>query len=419
LNPATLARAPDGQPYGCRVLVLSAHFENLDRRIVAEANTLAASGRSVSLVSVPIKEPNDAIDGRVRLMAMPSQAGSLASRLKAAVRKTVQMCGEPARALWFAWPAGKAARSLAAQLTDMARPGPYDVVHCHDLNTLAAGAGMRAELWPNAKLVYDSHELFPFQKTSPSYRRYWLNVERQHIRKADLVITVNESIAEEMARIHGIPKPEVLYNSCEVPRVPWDLSAENFRGHFGAQGDMPTVLFHGTLPGDRNLDNLVSSFGALRGKARLFVLGEGEVKPRLQRLVSRGGLDNVFFGPAVPQNHLLSYVRHADLGVIPYSAREGLNNLYCTPNKLFEYIEAGVPVCANDLPELRKLLLGHGAGRVYSMETAPQIAAALEDCLALRRAGEFTAERMTRARETFSWESQARKLLAFYNALGV
>ena len=57
--------------------------------------------------------------------------------------------------------------------------------------------------------------------------------------------------------------------------------------------------------------------------------------------------------------------------VVPYQAT-CLNNFICTPNKMFEYIAAGLPILANDLPEMRKFIagydIGHGFGDTHDAE---------------------------------------------------
>ena len=65
----------------------------------------------------------------------------------------------------------------------------------------------------------------------------------------------------------------------------------------------------------------------------------------------------MFLDP-VPQEKLLIHTRCATLGVIPFQF-VGLNNYYATPNKLFEYIAAGLPVVASNFPELKRIVEGY------------------------------------------------------------
>ena len=63
----------------------------------------------------------------------------------------------------------------------------------------------------------------------------------------------------------------------------------------------------------------------------------------------------IHFLDPVSQDELLSWTAGADIGIVPYPPID-LNSRLCTPNKLFEFIVAEVPILANDLPELRRFV---------------------------------------------------------------
>ena len=403
---------------GAHILVLSAHDSHLDRRIVAEANALAASGRHVTLLSVPTGLAPEGLDGRIRLIVAKSDQSECVSPAKRAARRLPAPLRTLAQAAWYRWGAGPSPYNTG-YFRRNAPAERFDAIHCHDLKTLPAGSEIRAASCRAAKLIYDSHELFPFQSASRAFQRYWMRIERRHIAQADLVITVNESIASELARLYGVTKPHVLYNSYGAGGA-WEAVAEEaFLRHFHAQGREPRILFQGGLAAGRNLANLVRAFGRLEGRARLFLLGAGPKEAALRRICGRARIGAVHFGPWVEQSRLLSFVAAAHLGVIPYLGDRILNNRYCTPNKLFEFIEAGVPVCGSDLPELRRIIRGFGVGEVYPMRTPDQIAAALSDCLSRRESGKFTKEASGAARAELSWSKQAERFLRWYGQLGV
>ena len=77
-------------------------------------------------------------------------------------------------------------------------------------------------------------------------------------------------------------------------------------------------------------------------------------------------MNNVFFAGWVDQSRLLGYTRHASCGVIPIQP-ETLHLRYCTPNKLYEFLEARLPICASDMPELRRFVEASGIGAVYDL----------------------------------------------------
>jgi glycosyltransferase involved in cell wall biosynthesis len=126
----------------------------------------------------------------------------------------------------------------------------------------------------------------------------------------------------------------------------------------------------------------------------------------------------VFIGGWLPPVELVGLIGAADLGVIPYSGRHSLNHRLCTPNKLFEFIEAGLPICANDLPELRRIVAGSGIGHVAPMESAADIANAIGDARARAERGCFPPEAFERAGLRYGWARQESELLGLYERLG-
>jgi len=426
MNPAQEAHdsaehpAAGRQPAAAsRVLVLSAHESQLDRRIVAEVNTLAASGRQVTLVSVPTVVPEGGLDARVTLVVPRAKSRAKRWAMAHLARRLPRPLYAAAKAVWLRV-AGAGADGLYLDYFLRSTPaGGYDVIHCHDLPTLPAAVRIRQARCPGARLIYDVHELFAFQSNDAAFQKRWSAVEREHIGRGDALITINESFADELARRYGVARPTVIYNSYGMPRDNRPLSDEAFLDRFRASGGGFKVLFQGSLTCDRNLDNLVLAVKRLGEPFQLFFLGTGPDEGPLRKRCRREAVSNVFFAAPVPQDQLLRYVARADLGVIPYLGSETLNNRYCTPNKLFEYIEAGVPVCASDLPELRRIIRGSGIGDVYAMDTPAAIADALEDCRRRVAQGEFAPSRMAAARETYSWRTEGRRLLDLYRRLGV
>jgi glycosyltransferase involved in cell wall biosynthesis len=82
-------------------------------------------------------------------------------------------------------------------------------------------------------------------------------------------------------------------------------------------------------------------------------------------------------------------------------------------------MEAGLPICASDLVELRKIVRGMRIGDVYQMSNPEQVAAAVKDFVARVEKGEFMEASFRAARDKFGWPRQREKLLALYEALGV
>jgi glycosyltransferase involved in cell wall biosynthesis len=125
----------------------------------------------------------------------------------------------------------------------------------------------------------------------------------------------------------------------------------------------------------------------------------------------------VHFKDAVPQEEVLFWTASADAGIIPYQPVD-LNNYYCSPNKLFEFIQAAVPIIANDLPFLRKVVAAEGFGVVSKLDSVEDYAAAIEAMFDPAQGGpaRFRPRLLDRA-TAYDWKNEEEKLLAIYENL--
>ncbi|MCK4624294.1 MAG: hypothetical protein KAV00_03215, partial [Phycisphaerae bacterium] len=105
-------------------------------------------------------------------------------------------------------------------------------------------------------------------------------------------------------------------------------------------------------------------------------------------------------------------------GIIPYQPVD-LNNYYCSPNKLFEFIQAGLPLIVNDLPFLKKVVGGENFGVVAKLETPEQYARAIREMFdaSLGGPGRFRQRILKQAGE-YNWTKEEKKITAIYNQLG-
>jgi glycosyltransferase involved in cell wall biosynthesis len=292
----------------------------------------------------------------------------------------------------------------------------FDVVHAHDLNTLPVAARLARDT--GADLVYDAHELFPETSTlSPLERRVWRSLEPRLIRRADRVLTVCDSIAEELARRYRIAKPGVVLN-CPPQQRAIDPDESPLRAAAGLDGQsgVRLILYQGGFAPNRGLPELIHAMRTIDA-AVLVLMGWGALHDELVRLVAANRLaDRVRILPPVESRELLLWTAGADVGVIPYQP-VGLNNFYSTPNKLFEYLAAGVPIAATRLPEIARIVDGHGIGATFDVVDPSSIAEAISGILADERSRAHMRERALAVRSQYTWERQASELLALYETL--
>jgi glycosyltransferase involved in cell wall biosynthesis len=393
----------------------------IDRRILLEADALEADGWSVTILAMPGRKQT--ADPRVVQIggasARRSTPGIAFPILRAYhdLRRRI-----PANAPWMSriksliWHGFlRPDMVLRSVMLPSALDHPADVVVAHDLPLLPAAVAVAKA--HGAKLVYDSHELYCEQGFTPRVHRMWSKIERAHIGQCDAIITVNRSIAGELERRYGAAPVHVVQNA-ERGDGPAPEKGRLLHEAFGLPSSAAVVLFQGGLLPGRHLEALVDAMALVRApSAHLVFLGDGPMVKKLRRRAERAGVGKrIHFHGAVPQHELLRFTASADLGLIPYQAT-CLNNLYCTPNKLFEYIAAGVPIVASDLPELRRVIGDNGIGLIIDAGSPETFARAIDLLIPDPGKLQDLRERVLAVSRRLNWEQESKVLLQVFDGL--
>ena len=390
----------------------------IDRRILLTADSLEAAGWDVTIVAMPLDTPGRD-DWRVVRIGTHTGAANRENRVLDAyrwVRSHLPMNGRLMR-----WMKRMAWRYLVDQesfyfklfYTTASRYSPRVFV-ANDLPMLPLARKLAEAC--GARLVYDSHELYSEQDFSDRERRRWTEIEAKYIGACDVVITVNQSIATELEQRYGLSGVRVIYNAERAQGTP--PASRRLHEAFDLSAEKRIVLLQGGLSAGRNLEVLVDAMRYVQHPdVVLVVLGEGLLLHRLQQIARQEGLKGrVFFHAAVPQGALLRLTTAAEAGVIPYQST-CLNNHYCTPNKLFEFIAAGLPILATDLPEIRRIVEGHGIGLVGDTSSPRKLAALMDDFFSDTQRLAAWKARAAVARQSICWEQEEKKLAEIYEGL--
>lgn len=297
------------------------------------------------------------------------------------------------------------------------RSEPAAVYHGNDLPTLpmAFWAAKRA----GGKALYDSHEVWvgmdPETTTFSQTVMRW--VESRYIRRMDAVVTVNDLIAEELRRQYAVPLPTVVMNCPEPTPSRWVVSSGSIHGRLGLPPGTPIILYQGLYMPGRGLEALIES-GRYLSQGAIVLRGYGANETDLRkRLTDVGVSGRVFMADPVPMADLVSAASEADVGVVPYVACSSCN-YYASPNKLFEYMWAGLAVAVSNLPFLEKIVRDHDLGVVFDPTDPRHIAEQLNELVGnpprLRACRENAARA---ARERYNWDHEGAKLIGLYESL--
>lgn len=290
-----------------------------------------------------------------------------------------------------------------------ARDWRPDVCHAHDLNAL--WAAQATALSCGAALVYDSHEIWDHQAYMAEQEQveYWNAWERRLAPEVDAWITVNRSLSTFIGNRYGC-EPLALHN-CPRLTTPSPQSRHQLKQRFEGR---PVALFSGGFVPGRGLEHIVAA-ALIQKEVALVIQGFGDLLGPLQRL-AEDHRSPVVFLPGVPRDQVVDVCAGADIGVQP-TLPDCLNSYYCTPNKIFDYLMAGLAIVAGDIPEMRTLLTDNPVGELYDAWAPNHLAeklCSLADPAVHRPLGE-ASRRL--AESTWNWEAEGLKLLDLYAEL--
>jgi len=294
-----------------------------------------------------------------------------------------------------------------------------DILHAHDTNALVPVTLAAVSL--RRPFVYDAHDLWTERPRRGRGRVYWALsqawlrlVERICIPLATATITVSPPIVEHLRSKFNLDRVDLVANYPDWSGPVDRLELRSLPGGDRIDPEQPVVLYLGGLMAARGLEQLIDAVALVPG-VQLVFLGQGAHAEPLRARVERSGLEErVHVLPPVPPGDVIGAASTADLGVSPI-VDSCLNYRYSLPNKLFQYMAAGIPVVASDFPQVRDVVEGSGAGLVVDTADPESIAhgivRVLGDPTAARGMGERGRDAVA---ERLNWTTSARTLLEVY-----
>jgi glycosyltransferase involved in cell wall biosynthesis len=286
------------------------------------------------------------------------------------------------------------------------------ILHANDLDTLLPN--YLVSKLKRMPLVYDAHELFtevPELTKRPRVQRIWNRIEKQIFPRLKFVFTVNDSIAEIYEKKYGV-KVHVLRN---FPETGGHI-VKGKPGDFGLDPSKKIVILQGAgINIERGAEELLEAMKEIEG-AVLVVAGSGDVLPYLRKKADEKQLQGkVVFFNKMPWDKLMQLTSCADLGVT-LDKDTNLNYRFSLPNKLFDYIRAGVPVLASNLPEIRKIVELYRVGLIVESHSPVEIAKKMKEMLFEIPRSQWTEE-LAEASDRLCWENEQHKLMAVYEQI--
>ncbi len=303
--------------------------------------------------------------------------------------------GRMLRQPWRLW---RTARALKAQ-----------IYHFHDPELLWVGLALRAG---GAQVIYDSHEDVPRDILSKDYLAPWVRhavafiFERFESLAAARLSAIVAAWPRIAHRFEAINPLTVLINNyptqCEL-----GIARD-------ARHRSRTVCYVGGIGAIRGVSEMVRAMTRVEG--RLVMAGPFDSSKTQSQVGALPGWEKVDYRGTVSREEVRSIMADSCAGLLLFHPEP--NHVNAQPNKMFEYMSAGLPVIASDFPLWRRLLVDEGAGICVDPLNPQEIATAIQHVIDHPELAREMGERGRAAVEArYRWDSEAAKLQDLYRRL--
>ena len=305
-----------------------------------------------------------------------------------------------------------------------------DAFYSNDTDSLPAN--YLAAILRRKPLFFDAHEMFPEVPElvgRPKVKRFWTRIEDcifpKLTRPHRAAVTVCQSIADIYHSRYGLTMRVVRNVPMSFPS--YNSDAEQLLAKLPR--DKKILLYQGAVNIGRGIEWIMAAMPYMQD-CQLVVAGVGDVYEKLKQDASEAKLDNVTFLGRVEPDVLHCLTSSASLGLSLLENR-GLNYYYSLPNRIADFVQAGVPVLATDFPEIRRVVETYGIGTLVKpapfdaatqQSTSPdprRLADTIHDTLVYwdSLSQEERSSRFDRAAADLSWQNDKNVLLEQINTI--
>ena len=280
-----------------------------------------------------------------------------------------------------------------------------EILLANDLDTLTAN--FLVSKIQNKKLVYDSHELFtevPELIHRTKVKKVWLSIEKWIFPRLKNCYTVNDKIAKIYSKKYNL-KVGVIKN---YPTFKTVVKKSSFPF---PTNDKKIMIYQGAINIGRGLELLIDTIKIL-DPYLLIIVGDGDILNELkEKVINEKLYEKVYFLGRIEPKELFKLTPLADIG---FSLEEdlGLNYRYALPNKIFDYIQAEIPVVVSDLPEMKKVIINYNIGTFLKKRTPEDLAELIKRVVATNY-----SIKLKEAKKILTWESEEKKLFKIFKNL--
>lgn len=287
-----------------------------------------------------------------------------------------------------------------------------DIYHFHDPELMPVGLFLK--LLMKAKVIYDVHEDVPKSVLSkywiPQYFRELIALaintfEKMIARNFNIIIVVTPDIGKKFTQ-----KKTIIIRNMPI------LSIINKVKPKKLDKKKPSIIYSGGITKIRGIKEIISSIHLLNGKVELWLLGSFSPIDLEKEILTDLDKDYIKYKGHLPFEEMYSYMKVSDIGIVMFLPEP--NHITALPNKIFEYMAAGLPIVASNFSLWKEIIEGNHCGICVNPLDPKEIARAIEYLIEHPEEAKKMGENGRKAvLEKYNWENESKKLLDVYKGL--
>lgn len=287
-----------------------------------------------------------------------------------------------------------------------------DIYHLHDPELLQIALKLKKS---GKKVIFDAHEDLPKQVLSKPY----LNKFNAHIisfivkyyekyicSKLDAVVAATPIIREKFSKFSK--------NTIDINNYPLLGELESLEKNWSNIGS--DIAYVGGISKIRGIEECVKSFEYTTTDACLNLVGTFNEKVTLENVKHLEGWDKVVEHGQLPRNEVKGILEKSVAGIVTFLPVP--NHIDAQPNKMFEYMSAGIPVIGSNYPLWKSIIEGNNCGICVDPEKPQEIAKAIDRLTSDKKLAEEMGNNGIKAvNEKYNWSIEEAKLFKLYEEL--
>ena len=281
------------------------------------------------------------------------------------------------------------------------------VIHCHDTLVLLPSVLLKVLL--NSKLIYDAHELESNKNMqSLLLSRSTLIIEKICWNYIDVLISVSSSIINWYLDEFGYKKNLLILNTPIFKKKSLRINSTNdLRRIFDINNESLIFIYVGDFCNGRGIDYILNVFSDKNINSNIVFLGDGLLKNKIYNFSEK--FENIHLHPLVSHDQVVGLIKSSDIGMC-FIENVSLSDYYCLPNKLFEYVFAGLEILGSEMPEISSFIKKNKVGKTCKLN--------LQDLKRTVKNYEKKKPKKIQINlDQFSWEAQSEKLKNLYKEI--